>query len=87
MGSNGIGHRTCQHLYSLVGWQPEPSGAAHRLTGEAKHGPPREFRPVLAARLAAGESLQAVALEFGVSHETSDGREVRGRDGDKIAEG
>ena len=69
-GPMGVGHHTCHHLYRLVGWQPEPKGAARRFTGEAKRGLPGELRPLVATRVDAGESLRSLARELGVSHES-----------------
>ena len=64
----GVGHHTCHHLYRLVG-QPEPRDRSRRLTAFAKLGLPMDVRPVIAARVAAGESLRALGREYGVSHE------------------
>jgi hypothetical protein len=66
----GVGHHPCHHLYRLIGTQPEPTGASQRLASEARRGVPSSIRRVLAARVAAGESLRSLAREYGVSYET-----------------
>jgi hypothetical protein len=65
----GVGHHTCHHLYRLASWQPEHRRAARRLSTGAGRGLPVEVEPVIAARVAAGESLRVLAPEYSVSYE------------------
>ena len=64
----GVGHHTCHHLYRLVG-QPEPQGQPCRLPAITKFGLPQNVWTVIAARVAAGESLRSLGREYGVSQE------------------
>ena len=70
MGSKGVGHHPCHHLYRLVAWQPETNASTRRLSSAAKRGLPNALRSVVAARGSAGESLRALARQYGVSNET-----------------
>ena len=66
----GIGHDTC-HLYRLATPTPwSKDTASGRLTASERLALPRNLWPIIAARVAAGESLRALAQEYGTSHES-----------------
>ncbi len=66
----GIGHHTCHHFYPLILPPEYRFGATRRrLTATAKLAVPAALWPEVAARVASGESLRAVAADYGVSHE------------------
>ena len=72
VGSNPIGVASAKvlHLYRLVGdGAPMTAGRSGRLFVQRADMLPLDLRPAVASRRAAGETLRALAREYGVSRE------------------
>jgi hypothetical protein len=65
----GIGHHTCDHYYWLVVSDEHPTRKRSRLTAVTRLALPQSEWASVAARVAAGEPLRAVARAYGISHE------------------
>ena len=61
--------RDCQHYRMVATFHRRVGGRSRRIPAVGKLALPLSVQPVIGARVAAGESLRAVAREYGVSHE------------------
>ena len=61
--------RDCQHYRLVATFLRRVGGRTRHLTPVSKLALPTTARLAVAARVAAGESLRALAREYGVSHE------------------
>ncbi len=61
--------RDCQHYRLVAAFHRRRAGRLRRLTSVSKVALPQSLWPSVASRIAAGESLRALAREHGVSHE------------------
>jgi len=61
--------RVCQYYRLASAWHTQRAGWSRRLTATGRLALPLSLRPIVQERAAAGESLRALAREYGVSHE------------------